>query len=327
MDFINKTRTIVISNEYVTESNKQKEARNHGQSKLKFKSNSFIFDGCEKTQFKNARGKVSTNDNFSYKGKICFYKKHILQFINNLKPIYINDINNYKKITIKNWEDILNKFIENYKNFENDDLIKEDFTTATYRYHEQGLEFNLYKNIIFKIAIPYACKITFYKIKDNNYVFMIPTVDFELLQTSYFEKIKSKKDKKSIQQRKGQNNWREKLLSRDKVCIITKLEQERVLEAAHIKPFIHCKDKEKFNTNNGLLLSATLHKFFDAGFISFSENDGKLLVSDFLINNDKKWIIKNSDNFKTIKSNNESDWKQMQEFLKFRNDNIFLKSQ
>ena len=325
MNFINKTRTIVISNEYVTESNKQKEARNHGQSKLKFKSNSFIFDGCEKRGFKNARGRVSTNDDFSYQGKICFYKKHLLQFINNLKQIYINDINNYKKISIKNWEIILNKFKENYKIFKDDDLIEENFTTATYRYHEQGLEFNLYKDIIFKIAIPYTCKITFYKIKGNNYIFMIPTVDFELLQTSYFEKIKAKKNKKSIQQRKRQRDWREKLLSRDKACIITKLKQESVLEAAHIKPCIQCNNKEKFNKNNGLLLSATLHKFFDAGFISFNENDGKLLISDFLINTDKEWIIKNSDNFKTIKSNYDNDWKQMQEFLKFRNNTIFLK--
>lgn len=326
MDFINRTRTIVISNEYVTESNKQKEARNHGQSKLKFKSNSFIFDDCKKTKFKNARGKVSTNDDFSYEGKICFYKKHILQFINNLKPIYINFVSNYKKITINNWVTVLNKFNENYKNFKDDDLIEENFTTATYRYHEQGLEFDLYKNIIFKIAIPYTCKITFYKINGSNYIFIIPTVDFGLLQTSYFEKIKAKKDSESIQQRKGQNIWREELLSRDKSCVITKLEQECVLEAAHIKPFIQCEDKEKFNTNNGVLLSATLHKFFDAGLISFSEKDGKLLVSDFLINSDKNWIIKNSNNFKSIKLNEKIDWKQMKEFLLFRNNTIFLKS-
>lgn len=325
MKFVNQTRTIVISNEYVTEPNKQKEAKNHGQSKLKFKSNSFIFYGCEKTAFKNKRGRVETNDDFSYKGKICFYKKHIIQFINNLKPIYLNNSSDYKNISVKKWSNMLDNFLKNYQKFQDDDLIEENFTTTAFRFHEQALEFDLYKNIIFKVAIPYACKITFYKIEQNNYILIIPTVDFDLLQTSYFEKIKVKKDKKFSQQRKGQNIWRDELLTRDKKCVISELEQECVLEAAHIKPFIQCNDREKFNKNNGILLSATLHKFFDAGLITFSENDGKLLVSDFMINSDKNWILKISSNFKTIKLNCEDDWKQMQKFLKFRNDAIFLR--
>ena len=50
--FENFYKTFTISNEYVTSRNKQKEASNHGQSKLKFKSSSLFFRNSIKKEFR-----------------------------------------------------------------------------------------------------------------------------------------------------------------------------------------------------------------------------------------------------------------------------------
>ena len=61
-------------------------------------------------------------------------------------------------------------------------------------------------------------------------------------------------------------------------CSVTGSATLTVLEAAHIKSWADSNDTERLNPNNGLLLTANLHKLFDAGLISF-EDSGKILVS------------------------------------------------
>jgi putative restriction endonuclease len=79
----------------------------------------------------------------------------------------------------------------------------------------------------------------------------------------------------------GQGKFRKALLDSCPYCIITNIEDERLLVATHIKPWIRSDLNEKANHLNGLILTPTFSHLFVQGFISFT-NDKKLLVSPWL---------------------------------------------
>lgn len=64
-------------------------------------------------------------------------------------------------------------------------------------------------------------------------------------------------------------------------CSVTGASTKVVLEASHIKSWADSNDAQRLDPNNGLLLSANLHKLFDAGLITFDDS-GKMLVSSKL---------------------------------------------
>jgi predicted restriction endonuclease len=64
-------------------------------------------------------------------------------------------------------------------------------------------------------------------------------------------------------------------------CCVTGSCTKEALEASHIKRWADSNNTERLDPNNGLLLTANLHKLFDAGLISF-ENSGKMLISSKL---------------------------------------------
>lgn len=81
--------------------------------------------------------------------------------------------------------------------------------------------------------------------------------------------------------RVGQGKYREKLLEDMPYCPFTKINDERLLIASHIKPWAVSKDNEKIDPNNGFSLSPTYDALFDKGLITF-ENNGRLVVSEFI---------------------------------------------
>lgn len=58
----------------------------------------------------------------------------------------------------------------------------------------------------------------------------------------------------------------------DNKCAISGITYKECLEAAHIIPWTHADDNQKLDVSNGILLSATLHKLFDAGIIEINED-------------------------------------------------------
>jgi hypothetical protein len=66
-------------------------------------------------------------------------------------------------------------------------------------------------------------------------------------------------------------NWKNR-------CSVTGSSTHAALEASHIKRWSDSSDAERLDPNNGLLLTANLHKLFDAGLIAF-EDSGPMLVS------------------------------------------------
>lgn len=81
-----------------------------------------------------------------------------------------------------------------------------------------------------------------------------------------------------VRARRGQGVYRQNLESFENACRITGVINMRHLRASHIKPWRASTTYEKFDGNNGLLLSPHIDHLFDQGFISFADN-GALLVS------------------------------------------------
>ena len=64
-------------------------------------------------------------------------------------------------------------------------------------------------------------------------------------------------------------------------CMVTGIDIEQILRASHIKAYAECTDDEKYDLNNGLLLSANIDALFDRHLITFDEK-GNLLISKTL---------------------------------------------
>lgn len=85
-----------------------------------------------------------------------------------------------------------------------------------------------------------------------------------------------------IKSRVGQGMFRDNLLEKyGGTCVITGINEKRLLIASHVKPWAVCSNEERLSVENGLLLSPTFDKLFDNGLITFSEN-GKLFISSYL---------------------------------------------
>lgn len=110
--------------------------------------------------------------------------------------------------------------------------------------------------------------------------------------------------KKLVSDRKGQKKFKKKLIKRyNNKCVISNI-PIIVSEAAHIIPFSLCKTNNKYDVNNGLLLSANLHKLFD-GYKMSINNYGYVVFSHDVLS-DKSYIDVHKYNNKFIKLNNKT---------------------
>lgn len=98
------------------------------------------------------------------------------------------------------------------------------------------------------------------------------------------EPIAKKEEKAAAEIRKardGQGKYREMLLEQCPYCPFTKISDERLLIASHIKPWAACTAEEKIDPYNGYILSPLYDKLFDRGFITFKENR-HVVLSEFI---------------------------------------------
>lgn len=87
----------------------------------------------------------------------------------------------------------------------------------------------------------------------------------------------------------GQDKFRKNLLKILKFCPITNVDDKRILNASHIKPWAISNNTERLDVYNGFIFSPTIDKLFDYGFISF-ENNKKIIVSNSLSDRNLKII-------------------------------------
>lgn len=147
-------------------------------------------------------------------------------------------------------------------------------------------------NLIREISLPNISYLAILKLSDESgkilYYFRpfieynieaLNTIEVNIIEND--ENITVSKKETIIKSRVGQGKYREKLLNECPFCPITMVNDERLLIASHIKPWIKSDNFEKIDPKNGFMFTPTYDKLFDRGFISF-KNDGTMLVSPWI---------------------------------------------
>ncbi len=148
----------------------------------------------------------------------------------------------------------------------------------------------------------------------------VKTINDELIDSIENEKSLSKTEKESIiKARIGQGLFRKKILQKyGNKCIITGINDARLLIASHIKPWEISSNEERLSQENGFLLSSTYDKLFDIGLISF-ENSGKIMISKDLTSYNQEILkLKNTNRYEIKFSD------KMKNNLEYHRDVIFL---
>ena len=145
--------------------------------------------------------------------------------------------------------------------------------------------------LIREISLPNISYISILKLKNENsllYYFrafieynLDPLSETEIEEIEKDSNISINERETIIKSRIGQGKYREKLLEECPFCPITMVNDERLLIASHIKPWVVSNNFEKTDPKNGFMLTPTFDKLFDRGFISF-ESDGTMLVSPWI---------------------------------------------
>lgn len=83
-----------------------------------------------------------------------------------------------------------------------------------------------------------------------------------------------------VRSRVGQGAFRLNVMAVEKACRLTGVIDGRFLIASHIKPWRDCKNAERLDGDNGLMLAPHIDKLFDRGWISFADNADLLIAAD-----------------------------------------------
>lgn len=127
-------------------------------------------------------------------------------------------------------------------------------------------------------------------------------------------------DKESIVKiRIGQNEFRRNLFKEMNFCPITGINEEKLLVASHIKPWIHSTNEERLNPKNGFLFSPLFDKLFDknVGLITFTLDKEIIFSRKMSEFNLSKINIDNKQVFENLPI------KGREEFLEYHNKYIF----
>ena len=81
-----------------------------------------------------------------------------------------------------------------------------------------------------------------------------------------------------VNARLGLGYFKDELLREWSQCAMTAIDDQRILVASHIKPWVQSDNAERLNKFNGMVLSPTFNKLFEYGLITF-DDDGSLDIS------------------------------------------------
>jgi hypothetical protein len=122
--------------------------------------------------------------------------------------------------------------------------------------------------------------------------------------------------------RKGQNRFRNKLLGKlnPPQCPITKIDDERLLVASHIKPWALSNNTERLDTNNGFVLSVIIDRLFDEGLITFSLKKEIIISKSLSANNIQRIGIQSKQIVNNLPILGRTEF-----YLKYHQNKIFLR--
>ena len=268
----------------------------------------------------------------------CFLlKSDLLTYLNSLRQEYLSPSQEYigKSEFPTLWKQRIDKVnsLPNVINFEISDQNQIMGVRGYVKSKSDGY------NLIRELSLPLVTYVSVMKLVDklgSSVFYWKLFVDYEIISEkksaplvfTYGKRkdrgkglILKKNEKESeeyTRSRIGQGLYREKLLEECPFCPITMVNDERLLIASHIKPWVLSSDKEKIDPKNGYMLSPLYDKLFDRGFITFTE-DKYMLLSDWLSPaNCKRLNLKNRIYIPRLPMDNKRI-----EYLDFHRKNIF----
>lgn len=225
-----------------------------------------------------------------------FRKKDLLSYLEDAKFEYENSEQVYRKDIAQYWLENRNK-IEDKE--ENHFLFNFNESSAggTRFYIESCNKQDIFYQEFRIIMLPEITYLSIVKLENNGqflYYFK-PYLNFfydskhhasliltEEQNIDNDNTLKLEEKSQVKQARIGQGKYRNSIIEEMRECLITGVNDERVLIASHIKPWAICHSiEEKTDKYNGLLLTPTYDRLFDQGFITFL-TDGTLQVSPYI---------------------------------------------
>lgn len=186
--------------------------------------------------------------------------------------------------------------------------VKFNFDSNDYEKDYKDLESLCYLTL--KKSIPW------YAFKDDKELSNI-YYDYSELITNGISPLQSNE----FQSRKYQHIFRKVVLDRDGKCLICCIQNTKLLQACHIKPYKDSDDMEKYDFNNGITLCSNHHILFDNGLFSFDQN-WNIKISKNMNEIDDNLFFRQYDNChkKTLLGFSSSN-----NYTKFHYNNIFEK--
>lgn len=262
-------------------------------------------------------------------------KRDLLEYLQDAKFEYENQEQAYRNSIADFW-------LENKQTLESkkDDVLFFQFTESSaggdLRFYIASTRGDIFYNEFRQIALPEITYISILKLKnieDKEVFYFRPYLNY-FFDSRHHSAIIAEKEKEikqdtNIQEdekkdiiyaRKGQGKYRANLIDEMSECLITRVNDERMLIASHIKPWAVCEnDDERVDKYNGLLLTPTYDRLFDQGFITFS-NNGQISVSPYLspLNTKRLGLIPD-------KQYNLQEHKKRSDYLDYHRQNIYKK--
>lgn len=229
-----------------------------------------------------------------FTGEGFFLKNDLRKYLGDAKFEYENQEQGYRTDISSDWQKHISELhtLPEKITFALEDANGvEDIS----RYYIRSRD-DIFINYFRKIALPVITYLSVLKLEDNagNHSFYFrPSLDYFF--NPYYHPAVIRQEETAVEEepiaedikfqiiksRIGQGKYREKLLTESSECIITRVNDERILTASHIKPWSVSDNKERIDHHNGLVLTPTYDRLFDQGFISFAE-DGEILISPYV---------------------------------------------
>ena len=148
----------------------------------------------------------------------------------------------------------------------------------------------------------------------------VEDIEMKIVEQIEASKIGHTEKETIIKARIGQGQYRKDILEKyQNCCLVTGIDNVKLLVASHIKPWAICSNVERIDVNNGLLLSANMDRLFDCGLITFN-NIGKMFVSSFVGKENEKRLRISQDIIVDLKHTDK-----LLEYLEYHQDILFVK--
>lgn len=109
-------------------------------------------------------------------------------------------------------------------------------------------------------------------------------VDLYLYEKFNFD-VDDIKNYQQCEVRTEQDKFKQTLVERYKQCVVTG-DPFDICDGAHIIPYCNSYNDQKYDTNNGLLLTPSVHRLFDQYKITINPKTSKIELHENILNDD-----------------------------------------